>query len=95
MRAPGVYRLCARQDCTPSQIVNFPSAESDLRTGPPPDIARGSVFTANSADALKAGREGISLWTFLVWAALGLIGLEGLLVVLLDRTETKIAQGSL
>ncbi len=95
MRAPGVYRLCARQDCTPSQIVNFPGAESDLRTGPPPDIARGPVFTADTADALKASREGLSLWALLVWAALGLVGLEGLLVVLLDRTETKIAQGSL
>lgn len=93
--APGIYRLCARQDCSPAQIVNFPGAESDLRTGPPPGIAKGPLHAAKTADELDAGREGTSLWKIFVWVALGLIGFECLLVLLLDHDEKKLAQGSL
>lgn len=92
--APGIYRLCARQDCTPARIVNFPDAESDLRTGPPPDIAKGGLHAARTADELEAGREGTSLWEIFIWLALGLIGMECLLVLLLDREENKMAQGA-
>lgn len=93
--APGIYQLCARQDCTPARIVNFPGAESDLRTAPPPDIAKGPLHAVHTADALNASREGTSLWKIFIWVALGLIGLESLLVLLLDREENKIARGSL
>jgi hypothetical protein len=93
--APGVYRLCARQDCTPARIVNFPGAESDLRTGPPPAIAKGGLHSARSAAALDAGRQGTDLWKFFIWAALAMIGIECLLVLLLDREENKMAQGAL
>lgn len=93
--APGIYRLCARQDCSPAQIVNFPGAESDLRTGPPPDISKGPLHAAKTADELDAGREGTCLWKIFIWVALGLIGFECLLVLLLDNEENKMAQGAL
>jgi hypothetical protein len=92
---PGIYRLCARQDCGPVQIVNFPGAESDLRTGQPPDTAKGPLPAAKTAAALDAGRDGTALWKVFIWVVLGLIVLECLLVLLLDREENKMAQGSL
>lgn len=93
--APGIYRLCARQECAPVQIVNFPGAESDLRTGQPPAIAKGPLHAARTADELDAGRDGTGLWKIFIWVALGMIGIECLLVMLLDRDENKMAQGSI
>ncbi len=94
IRAPGIYTMCTRRDCTPAKIVNFPEVESDLRTGLPPAIAKGPLRAVRSAHELAAGREGTALWKIFIWAALALIGLEGLLVLLLDRQEHKMTQGA-
>ena len=66
-------------------MLNFPASESDLRTGPAPDFGPPGVVRISGKRALEQLREGQPLWPWLLAAALAVAGLEGLLLLRVDK----------
>lgn len=84
-RVPGVYAWQFRGAALERQTVNFPPVESDLRTGPAPDFGNSSVVRISGKRSLEQMREGQPLWPWLLAVGLLVAGLEGLVLMRVDR----------
>jgi hypothetical protein len=90
---PGLYRWRADGADEAVQVVNFPARESDLRAAPPPVPAHGSAVSLRRAADLTAESRGLPLWKPCLWAALGLVVLEALLILWADLDTRRLTNG--
>ena len=84
-RVPGVYAWHYRGSPLERQVLNFPTSESDLRTGPAPDFGQPGVVRISGKRSLEQLREGQPLWPWLLAAALLVAALEGLVLLRVDK----------
>lgn len=67
--------------------ANFPVVESDLRTLPPEDVRTGvNAVSLSDGARVRAMREGVPLWPYLLMAALALVMVEGVTLLWVERT---------
>ena len=67
---PGLYTWRLGHDLIAQTAVNFPPEESDLRTIPPPAIARSGWAAVSGGRAARERRDGIPLWPWCLSLAL-------------------------
>lgn len=77
LERPGVYEWAVGERTLSREVVNFPAAESDLRTLAGAEIKGLGALTAASGRAVREWQAGISLWPRLLWIALALLLCEG------------------
>jgi hypothetical protein len=74
---PGLYEWTVGERILSREVVNFPAAESDLRTLTGAEIKGLGALTAASGRAVREWQAGIPLWPRLLWIALALLLCEG------------------
>ena len=74
---PGIYEWTAGERVISREVVNFPSAESDLRPMSGAEIKGLGGLTAVSGRDVREWQAGIPLWPRLLWIALALLLCEG------------------
>jgi len=67
---PGLYTWRIDHDLIAQTAVNFPPEESDLRTIPPPAIARSGWAAVSGGRAARERRDGVPLWPWCLGLAL-------------------------
>ncbi|MEI6148338.1 MAG: BatA and WFA domain-containing protein [bacterium] len=77
---PGIYEWTAGERVMCREVVNFPSAESDLRPMSGTEIKGLGGLTAVSGRDVREWQAGIPLWPRLLWIALALLLCEGAVV---------------
>jgi hypothetical protein len=77
LERPGVYEWVVGERTLSREVVNFPAAESDLRSLPETEIKGLGALTAASGRAVRDWQAGIPLWPRLLWIALALLLCEG------------------
>ena len=75
---PGLYEWQVSGATVHRQVVNFPSSESDLRSMDPTRVEGGELVDRSSLLRRAALGDGISLWPWLIAAALAFLILESL-----------------
>ncbi|WP_460621980.1 BatA domain-containing protein [Hymenobacter tenuis] len=105
LRQPGFYSLQRAGKTVATLAFNFDKRESDLRSYSAADLRQmvGSshpnvqVYEVGegqtAAARYKATRVGVPLWRYCLWAALGFLLLEGLLLRF-NRQKAQVAAGS-
>lgn len=84
-RTPGIYAWRYRDNPVEQQTVNFPSSESDLRTAPAPDLGNSRVVRIAGRQSIEQMREGQPLWPWLLALGMVVAGLEGLVLLRVDK----------
>jgi hypothetical protein len=74
---PGVYGWTCDDQVASLAVVNFPSAESDLRTLDPARVAADVASVVESGHRVRRLRDGIDLWPWLLMAAALAAAIEG------------------
>jgi len=91
--SPGVFRWLVEEQCRETQIINFPTVESDLRAGMPPSSGSVAGGVLRSARELSK-QDGTPLWKFLAWSCLAVLMVESGIVFLSDRERRAAAEAS-
>lgn len=80
--APGSYRWMTQDGVLDRMVVNFPEAESDLRTLTPAELKRDAdtLIAGSARERLGDLREGRPLWPWFLAAAAMLFVIEGVLL---------------
>jgi hypothetical protein len=73
----GVYAWCVGERSLKRETVNFPAAESDLRTLSDGELAGLGALSAASGREIRNGQAGVPLWPRCLWAAVALLLAEG------------------
>ena len=95
IRSTGAYRWHIGEEPRAVSIVNYPTVESDLRTGPPPALSGSAAAPVRRAAELQALQKGLPLWDILLWCGLAALVAECGLVLLCDFEARKLAEKGL
>jgi len=90
---PGVYSWTVGERLISREVVNFPVAESDLRSLSGAEIKGLGALTAASGRDVREWQAGIPLWPRLLWIALVLLLCEGAVVAFDSVKRPSVIRG--
>jgi len=90
---PGVYDWAVGERAVSRQVVNFPEAESDLRSLSDAEIKGLGALAAASGRVVREWQAGIPLWPRLLWISLALLLCEGAVAALDSFRKPAKASG--